>query len=925
MSEPYRKKLIEVALPLEAINDASRREKSPFTRRHPRALHVWWARRPLVACRAVIFASIVDDPSSRPDVFPSLEDQEDERQRLFRLIESLLVWENSDNETVLEAARAEIRDALSRDEAPPILFDPFSGGGSIPLEAERLGLSVVASDLNPVAALITKALVEIPPTFLGADPVNPDSGLRIGHQSKNASGLASDVRYYGEWIREQAAAKLGQLYPEATLPGGGRAHIAAWIWARTVKSPDPVFSHADVPLVSSFLLSSKRGREAFVEPVVENDTYRFVVRTGAPPDLEAARRGTRAGKAKDFLCLLSGAPIPRAYIREEGKAGRLGVRLMALVVDQDGRRGFVSPSADAEIVELSDAEMELVDEASGTFLSGSTPTRAMITGGVCSAYGLSTWGKLFTARQLIALITFSDLAAVVREKVVADGGSDAYADAIATYLALAVARFADFSNAITSWDAGNTNLRQLFSRQAIPMAWDFVETNPLDGIVDIVDAAGWAATALEGVAPAAGVVGKVEQLDAKHVRNDDRPTIACTDPPYYDNIGYAELSDFFYPWIRRALKGVYPDLFSTLLTPKTEELVVAPHRLGGNHDAAKRFFESGLKEAFSRMRESQHPDYPMTLFYAFKQAESSRRDGTIASTGWETMLSGLLDSGFMVTGTWPMRTEQQQRAVASGTNALASSVVLVCRPRPADAPVTTRRDVVSSLRTELPEALRKLQYGNVAPVDLAQAAIGPGMAVFSRYARVLEADGSPMSVRTALGLINQTLDEIMTEQEGDFDPDSRFAIAWFEQRGVEEGAFGEANVLAQAKNTSVNGLEAAGVLVARGGKVRLLLRTELSDNWDPALDTRLTVWEVTQHLVKRLADGGEDSAAHLLRRVGGLGQAARELAYRLYTICERKGWAQEALGYNSLVVAWPEIARLAAEQPATSAQQTLGV
>lgn len=914
----YRKKLIEVALPLEAINRESAREKS-IRHGHPSTLHLWWARRPLAACRAVLFASIVDDPSSRADLFPTDIEQDAERQRLFRIIEELVRWENSNNETVLEAARDEIRKAT--DGNPPAVLDPFCGGGSIPLEAQRLGLEAHASDLNPVAVLITKALIEIPAEFAGRPPMNPESRANLAHGAtwKGAQGLAEDVRYYGRWMRETAFERIGHLYPKAKLPDGHDATVIAWLWARTATCPNPACRVA-APLVSSFVLSSKAGRETYVDPIITNGSYQFNVRPGSPPDVIAAKNGTRAGKAQDFVCIVCGTTLPRTYIREEGKAGRLSTQLMAVVTEGDRRRVYLDASPEQAAVASVEEMLPAVDEARATFLSGSTPTRAMITGGVCSAYGLTTWGHLFTPRQLVALTTFSDLVGEAREQVLADGGDTEYADAIATYVALAVDRGADYWSSICGWHSSRELIRNTFARQALPMVWDFAEANPFSTSAgSFLGSIGWTAEALAAVPARAS--GRARQLDAMASADGISDPIACTDPPYYDNIGYAELSDFFYVWLRRSLGRIYPNLFSTLLTPKTQELVVIPYRFDGDRARAERFFEEGLRRAFERMREAHAPNYPLTLFYAFKQSEST--DGAVASSGWDTMLTGLLDSGFAVTGTWPVRSELSNRTVASATNALASSIVLVCRPRLLGAAVATRREFVNALRAELPDALKQLQHGNIAPVDLAQAAIGPGMAVFSRYAKVLEADGQPMTVRSALGLINQALDEILAEQEGDFDPDTRFAVTWFDQRGVEEGPFGEADVLARAKNTSVEGLERAGVLVSRAGKVRLLRRDELALDWDPASDVRLTVWETAQHLIKRLDERGEDAAAELLRQVGGLGEVARELAYRLYTTCERKGWVQEALAYNSLVVAWPEIARRVAGTPEAQAQQAL--
>jgi putative DNA methylase len=894
-----RKKLIEVTLPLEAINRESAREKS-IRHGHPSTLHLWWARRPLAACRAVLFASIVDDPSSRPDLFPSEAEQEAERQRLFRLIEELVKWESTTNEAVLEAAREEIRTATGG--KPPPVLDPFCGGGSIPLEAQRLGLEAHASDLNPVAVLITKALIEIPPKFAGRPPVNPESPERLGHGASwtGAQGLAEDVRYYGRWMRERALERIGHLYPKATLPDGREATVIAWLWARTVTCPNPACG-ARMPLVRSFALSTKKGKEWHVQPVVEGTEVRFEVRQGKDaPDGTVGRRGAR--------CVVCESTVPLDHVRAEGQAGRMDARLMAIVAEGERGRVYLPPREEHEAIARS-AEPQNVPD---------TDLPAQALGFRVQGYGMRKHRDLFTPRQLVALTTVSDLVGEARERVLADGGDEAYADAIATYLAFGVDRSADRGSTICSWDAGYVKVRNTFARQAIPMTWDFAEGNPFSGSTGNFDGAlEWVAEVVEA-APAA-VCAVAHQLDAAAAIDSVAEPMLATDPPYYDNIGYADLADFFYVWLRRSLGRVYPELFSTLLTPKAQELVADSHRFSGDRTQAERFFQDGLGRSFERMRGVHDSDYPLTLFYAFKQAEDDL-DGATASTGWETMLAGLVRAGFSITGTWPMRSELGNRMRNLDSNALASSIVLVCRPRPAEAPIATRRDFIAALKAELPEALRTLQHGSIAPVDLAQAAIGPGMAVFSRYAK---ADGQPMSVRSALGLINQALDEILAEQEGDFDPDTRFAVAWFEQRGAQEGPFGEADVLARAKNTSVEGMERAGIIVSRAGKVRLVRRDELDPAWDPATDRRLTVWEVAQHLIRRLDEQGEAGAAELLRRVGGLGEAARELAYRLYAICERKGWAQEALGYNALVASWPEIARLAGASSAAPVQEAM--
>jgi len=920
----YKRKLIEVALPLEAINKESAREKS-IRHGHPSTLHLWWARRPLAACRAVLFASLVDDPSAHPENFASEAAQEAERRRLFAIIEELIKWDNTNDERVLSAARAEI--LRSCEGVPPQVVDPFCGGGSIPLEAQRLGLEAHASDLNPVAVLITKALIEIPPKFAGRPPVNPNfKSQRIGDWT-GVHGLSTDIKYYGQWMRDEAMRRIGDLYPKVSLPperGGGEATVIAWIWARTVKSPNPAWD-GPMPLVRSFALSTRPGREAWIQPTVDRTTktITYATRTGPGwPEGTVNRSGA--------MCLATGTAVPFDYVRAEGKAGRMGAELMAIVADGPGGRFYLSPTENQVRIARS-ASPQGVPETD-------LPQHAL--GFRVQAYGMTRHRDLFTARQLVALTTFSDLVGEARLRAqedaiaagmpsdgvrLADGGSGAaaYADAVATYLAFAVDKAADRNTTLCTWEAGMDRMRNTFGRQALPMVWDFAETNPFAGAGgDINGTVESLCEVLERL-PDRGGVAEVRQADAAN-GYPGRSAVFCTDPPYYDNIGYADLSDFFYIWLRRSLGDAYPGLFGTLLTPKREELVATPFRFAGNKAQADKHFETGLSAAFATMRDKQSTDFPLTVFYAFKQAENDEGEDRVASTGWETMLEGLLGAGLSVTGTWPMRSELATRNVGRGTNALASSVVLVCRPRAQSAALANRKDFLAGLNMELPEALRRLQQGNIAPVDLAQAAIGPGVAVFSRYSKVIEADGSAMSVRTALGIINQVLDETLAQQEGDFDADTRWAVAWFDQFAMKPGDYGVAETLSKAKNSAVNALVEAGIVEARSGKVRLLAREELAIDWDPAVDRRLTVWEVTQHLIRALETGGESAAAELVGRVGGLAETARELAYRLYNICERRRWANEAVSYNGLVVAWPAILRAAAEQPGGAVQLSLG-
>lgn len=930
----YHTKLIEVALPLEAINQASAEEKL-IRYEHPSTLHLWWARRPLAACRAVLFAQLVDDPSAVPEEFPTEEEREAERQRLFRIIEELVKWENSTNEAVLMAARREIARSVARtagvpgpdtnddvwrilrEHAPPVL-DPFCGGGSIPLEVQRLGLEARASDLNPVAVLITKAMIEIPPKFAGMPPVNPrDRDRGMGAAWKGAAGLAADVRYYGEWMREEAERRIGHLYPKVTLPpeqGGGEATVIAWLWARTVACPNPA-CRARMPLVHSFALSTKKGKETWVEPLVDREakTVRFEVRSGkgTVPD------GTKQrGQSK---CLVCGTVMSDAQVREQARAFGLDQQLLAVVADSRRGRVYISPN---------NAVLPGVRPPNVTWLEQPLPDNPRWFSP--PGYGLPTYGDLFTPRQLIALTTFSDLVAEARERVLVDaraaeaseghalreGGESAavYADAVTTYLGFAVDRCVDYWSSLVRWQSANQQLSNTFGRQALPMLWDFAEANPFSGKGgSAANLSAWTFQSIERlrVRPA----GSVRQVDASMAAISKSPAVVSTDPPYYDNISYADLSDFFYVWLRRSLRSVYPELFRTLLVPKAEELVATPYRFDGNKRRAQNFFEQGLGKAFERMHDAEDRDYPLTVYYAFKQAESGEGDNAAASTGWETMLSGLLRAGFSISGTWPMRSELANRMIASGTNALASSIVLVCRPRPADAPLATRRELTAALRAELPKAIATLQRESIAPVDLAQASIGPGMSVFSRYARVLEADGSPMSVRTALQIINQELDRVLAEQEGEMDPDTRFCVAWFDQYGMKTAKYGEADVLARAKDTSVEGLVRAGVLEAKGGQVRLLGRDELDPDWDPRTDSRLTDWECCQHLIRALAQGEAEAAALAVRMGRDKAETARLLAYRLFTICDRRKWSEEALAYDGLAASWSGVQVKMTERP----------
>lgn len=955
------KKLIEVALPLDAINVAAAREKS-IRHGHPSTLHLWWARRPLAAARAVIFAQMVNDPGYERHLGRGVNKEKAaiERERLFKIIEDLVQWENTNNEDVLARAREEIWKSwretcalnkghpqaaeLFNPDKLPAFHDPFAGGGALPLEAQRLGLESYASDLNPVAVTINKAMIEIPPRFAGRAPVGPripgDKQGKLAEDWSGAKGLAEDVRRYGAWMRAEAEKRIGHLYPKIEVTAemvaerpdlkpllGQKLTVIAWLWARTVKSPNPAFSHAEVPLASTFVLSSKAGKEAYVEPVVEGDGYRFTVKVGTPP--ESAKGGTTAGKRAAFICLLSKSPIDYNHIRAEGKAGRMGQRLMAVVAEGVRGRVYLSPTPEQiAIAESAKPEWSPEMELPNNPRDFKTPN-----------YGLTKFGDLFTPRQLVALTTFSDLVQEAIEKcrhdaltagLADDGtgldaggsGATAYAQAVGVYLGFIVEKLAESHSSICTWSNSPKNelVVSTFRRQALPMTWDFGEANPFaessGSLTKISDAvARVLPTSFPACAGGAAIQADAQSQTVSHVK------VISTDPPYYDNIGYADLSDFFYVWLRKSLKPVFPGLYATLAVPKAEELVATPYR-HGTKEKAEVFFLDGMTRAIHNLAELAHPAFPVTIYYAFKQAETKEESGT-SSTGWETFLDAVVRAGFAITGTWPMRTERDARSIGIGANALASSIVLVCRKRDANAATVSRREFIRELNAVLPEALMDMTRGGinspVAPVDLSQAIIGPGMAIFSQYAAVLEADGKPMSVRTALQLINRFL------AEDDFDHDTQFCLHWFEGQGWATGKYGEADVLARAKGTSVTGLTEAGVVESGKGELRLLKWAEMPRDWNPETDNRVPVWEALHQLIRALNQDGETAAGALLARMPARAEPIRALAYRLYTLCERKGWAEDARAYNELITAWSGVERGASEAGHVGSQGSLDI
>ena len=908
-----RKKLIETSLPLEAINAASAREKS-IRHGHPSTLHLYWARRPLATARAILFAQLVDDPASRPEEFPTVEAQDAERARLHDLMSRLVVWENSSDTSLLEQARAEIR--RSNGGTIPAVVDPFAGGGSIPLEAQRLGCRAEASDLNPLAVLINKALIDIPPRFGGRPPAHPGAADQPGY--RGAEGLAEDVRFYGRWMRDEAERRIGHLYPKVRAPGGTEHTVIAWIWARTVTSPNPA-NPIEVPLVRSWWLSKKKGKEAWVRATVRDGRVHYEVVNDANGPKGADDGSMRRGNA---VALGDGTPIDIKYIRSEAKAGRLGAQLMAVVAEDKRRRLYLSPTGE----QVSSAQVERPTNVPSQLI----PTRNHDVDRL-PMYGMPTWADAFTNRQLVALTTFSDLVGQARQRVLEDAlaagmeegesleaggaGARAYADAIATYLALAVSRQTDRLSSIASWQSIGEKIRNVFARQAIPMVWDFAEANPFSSSSgNFFGQVEWIAEVIERLP--ADSAGNARQLSAD--ARDYTGLVVSTDPPYYDNIGYSDLSDFFYVWLRRCLQGIHPSVVSTMLTPKAEELVANPYRHDGQENAAK-FFVDGFNTVFHRIRQGANPDVPMTVYYAYKQQDNGKDGKT--STGRHTLLDGLIGAGWEVTATWPVRSERGGRMLSVGTNALASSIVLACRPRPGDAPTTTQRAFVQRMKSELPGALRTLMQGDIAPVDLAQAAIGPGIAVFSRYARVRSASGGDIGAREALELINRTLDEVLGEQESDFDPDTRFAVRWYRQYGWRPEHSGMADQLARTTQTSIAELQRGGIFTTAGGKGRLLSIRELDAQWDPASDSRLSIWEATLRLAALLESKGIEKVAELVAKLPAAIplSAIKELGFLLFHEAERKGDGEDAQALNALVTSWGDVSLKARQHPPTPA------
>jgi putative DNA methylase len=893
------KKIIEVALPLEAISNACRADKNRKTGTI-RNIHKWFAPMPSAAWRALLFASIVDWPADS-------EDAED----LLQLVSDLVP---EDGRPPSEDVLLRAQQVLKQSGVLPVVLDPFCGGGSTLIEALRLGLPAFGSDLNPVPVMIARMLAKYAPLVANKGPFISRSESSLIPDPGPFSGFLRDVYHYASLIQRQVAEQLNSLYPVANS-----GTPVAYIWCRSVRCPNPACL-AWMPLVTSYWLATKKGGEVRVAPLPTGPgrVPEFAVEYGMPARRANPSTGTQTVNAEgkpqraSFTCVTCEVGIADGeYINSQLGNGAGRVLPMVGVFECKGQRKYEALDA-SQTAAIGKAE-QLLDEWPWRDLVPREPARGTFgSNALGRRYGFEQMKDYYVPRQLLSLIGFARAVSQVRGHAVGDGAPTDYADALATFLGLCVGRLSQASSTLVRWrwDSrnGSSKAELMFGRNDVPMTWDFAETNAFGGSVgDWMQTVETAARAVPLTAwksqPA-----EVCQRSADGSFDEITPGSAflATDPPYFDNIAYADLSDFFYIWLRRATKDVDPQLFSSLLTPKRQELTASPLKYGPDKATARREFEEGFQRVFENLGSSLNPSLPVVIVYAFKQQEVSAEG--LTSTGWEAMLQAITAAGYSIVGTWPIHGTGSTRQVGLERNVLASYIVLVCRPRSGDAALTTRRAFVAELRKALPDAVRSLQSVNIAPVDLAQAAIGPGMGVFSKYARVVEADGSIMTIRAALGIISQVLDEVLSEQESDFDGDTRWALAWFEQHGMTPGLFGIAETLSRAKNTAMNGLVQAGIVRTKAGKVWLRDRSELPSNWDPAHDERLTVWEVTQHLVRALETGGEAEAARLLKRVGYLGDVARELAYRLYAICERKKWVKDALAYNGLIVSWPAIA-----------------
>ena len=893
MSDHPTRKLIEVALPLDEINAASKADKDRKTGTI-KNLHKWFAPAPLPAWRALLFAALVDDP-----------DDEEKRAYLLDVIKRLVANKADlpDDDTLAEARsiiKAQFPDGV------PTVMDPFCGGGSTLVEAQRLGLPTLGSDLNPVPVLITRTLTELLPKVYGQQPLHPEkitakvgkgrgrnrqTGVDLFGTNEDVvyngyDGLSRDVTYYAERIRERAWEQLKNYYPHQP----GETPIA-WLWARTAKCPNPACGIETI-LTTSWWLSKKKNDLAWIEPRVAKGGARLDV--VARQKHGQAPRSPKVGRAT-FACIGCGTPLGEDYIRREGVTGRLGVRMTAVVLEKDGVRTYRAPTSEDD----GGLPRALDSPLAGLRLEGwNRDVRPPL-------YGLATWDRLFTPRQLLTLTTFADLVAQIDREIINDGGTKEWAKTVASVLGLAVGSAPIAWSSQVRWrqrETAHAKAEPAFARNDLPMSWDFAEAYFDSGSVG--DWLGIVINTLRGVRWAANdASGETTKADARRV-SANCGCLVATDPPYFDAICYADLSDYFYVWHRRALRDVHPDLYGTVTAPKSAELTAIPSHHGGDNEVARAYFIEGFTETFRNLRNSMADGLPMLVVYASKEQKSGKGE----ETRWESILSAMLAAELEITGAWPIHMTSTTRMIGQGTNSVAAYIVMVCRPRRADAGTISLMDFTRELRRELPGAVLALQEASVLPVDLPQAVLGPGMSIFSRHKAVLDQSGQPIPVGRAMQLISTARGEILDEQQGEMDPASRFAVAWWESYGWQSGAFGIADQVVRPHGISVDDVVMAGVVESRGGQVRLLGETGLDRSWEPSKDAHPTAWEAVHHLADRLVDGGGvQEAAALLSKLGPLKDQAQMLAYRLESIAARKGWAKDQERYNALIGSWSDM------------------
>lgn len=890
MTDVVRKsKLIEVALPLDEINAACKayKDRKVGTIRN---IHKWFAAMPLPAWRALLFAALIDDP-------------ETDNQRIYLLdVIKRLVANGADLPDVdtLEEAKAllckQFPDGL------PAVMDPFCGGGSTLVEAQRLGLSTVASDLNPVPVLISRTLTDLLPKVMGQAPIALTAETAASNElfpmSSSApiafAGLNADVSKYSQRVVARARASLASRYTSFA----GEAPIA-WLWARTTKCPNPACG-LETFLMTSLWICKKKGDLAwFVPQVTKGEIVLEVVsrqKSGEPP------LSPKSGRGAVFRCLSCDGTLTEDWIIERGSRHEIGERLVCVVAETTNGRIYRAPSdseirAGAEVPDVVDfPDVPLPDIP--RWFSG-------------PRFGFTTQQDLYTPRQRLVLATFADLIAEVYSEVIEDGGSRDWAAAVTTLMGLALGKMAQANSRQVRWNtavSGAPKAEPAFGQNDMPMLWDFVETYPFGSSV------GSFLGIIKDQARAARYVVKGEGVAVRKDARDvaaDRPTLIATDPPYFDAIGYADLSDYFYLWHRRALRHVHPDLYMTVAVPKTGELTAVPAHHNNSASAAKSYFIEGFTQTFNALKDALGEDLPLIVVYASKE----QKGGAGEETRWSSILSAIVAAELEITGTWPIHGATVARLIGNQTNAIASYIVMVCRPRLADAQTCSLAEFNRALRRELPPAVRDLQAASILPVDLNQAALGPGMRIYSRYRAVLDQSGAVVPVDQAIRLIDVARSEVLEEQEGDLDPESRFAVRWWETFGWAVASFDEAGKAARPLGISVEEVARVQVVTSRANKVQLLGADQLDRSWTPSDDVRPTAWKAVHHLADRLIDGGgELEAAQLMAVLGKLQESSRALVYRLHDIAAKKGRKADQERYNALINSWTELVRLASGQ-----------